>query len=78
VARYELPIAAPPLFRRASATTGYSGKSPVGGVASMQGDLHMSAAAAARIASTAEGITPLVLNELRIVLDEVSRQRALG
>jgi hypothetical protein len=48
------------------------------GVASMQGDLHMSAAAAARIASTAEGITPLVLNERRIVLDEVSRQRALG
>ena len=46
-------------------------------VASMQGDLHLSAAAADRIASTAEGIAPLVLNERRIVLDEMSRQRAL-
>ena len=43
----------------------------------MQGDLHLSAAAADRLASTAEGIPPLVLNERRIVLDEVSRQRAL-
>ena len=43
----------------------------------MQGDLHVSAAAADRIASTAEGISPLVLNERRIVLDEMSRQRAL-
>jgi hypothetical protein len=47
------------------------------GVASMQGDLHVSAAAADRIASTAESIAPLVLNERRIVLDEMSRQRAL-
>jgi hypothetical protein len=47
------------------------------GVASMQGDLHVSAAAADRLASTAEGISPLVLNERRIVLDEMSRQRAL-
>jgi hypothetical protein len=46
-------------------------------VASMQGDLHVSAAAADRLASTAEAISPLVLNERRIVLDEVSRQRAL-
>jgi hypothetical protein len=45
------------------------------GVASMQGDLHVSAAAADRIASTAEGISPLVLNERRIVLDEMSRQQ---
>ena len=50
---------------------------PAEGLASMQGDLHVSAAAADRIASTAEGISPLVLNERRIVLDEVSRQRAL-
>ncbi len=46
-------------------------------VASLQGDLHMSAAAAERIASTAEGMPPLAQNERRIVLDEVSRQRAL-
>ena len=46
-------------------------------VASMQGDLHVSATAADRIASTAEGISALVLNERRIVLDELSRQRDL-
>ena len=45
--------------------------------ASLQGDLHVSAAAADRIASSVEGISPLVLNERRIVLDEMSRQRAL-
>ena len=39
--------------------------------ASMQGDLHMSAAAADRIAATAEALSPLVLNERRIVLDEI-------
>jgi hypothetical protein len=50
---------------------------PSGTVASMQGDLHVSAAAVDRLASTAEGIPPLVLNERRIVLDEMSRQRAL-
>ena len=50
---------------------------PSEGVASMQGDLHVSAAAADRLASTAESISPLVLNERRIVLDEMSRQRAL-
>ena len=46
-------------------------------VASMQGDLHVSATAADRIASTAEGISALVPNERRIVLDELSRQRHL-
>ena len=50
---------------------------PAESVASMQGDLHVSAAAADRLASTAETISPLVLDERRIVLDEVSRQRAL-
>jgi hypothetical protein len=50
---------------------------PAEGVASMQGDLHVSAAAADRIASTAEGISSLVPNEREIVLDEMSRQRAL-
>ena len=50
---------------------------PAETVASMQGDLHVSAAAADRIASTAEGVLPLVLNERRIVLDEMSLQRAL-
>jgi hypothetical protein len=37
----------------------------------------LSATAADRIATTAESILPLVLNERRIVLDEMSRQRAL-
>ena len=46
-------------------------------VASMQGDLHVSARAADRIASSAEGISLLVPNERRIVLDELSRQRNL-
>ena len=46
-------------------------------MASMQGDLHTSAAAADRIAATAEALSPLVLNERRVVLEEVSRQRAL-
>jgi hypothetical protein len=45
--------------------------------ASMQRDLHLSAAAADRIASTAEALSPLVLSERRIVLDEIGRQRAL-
>ena len=44
-------------------------------VASMQGDLHVSATAADRLASTAEGISALVPDERRIVLDELSRQR---
>ena len=46
-------------------------------VASLQKDLHVTAAAGDRLASTAESITPLVLSERRIVLEEVSRQRAL-
>ena len=46
-------------------------------VSALQGDLHVSAAAADRIASTAETMSPLVLNERRIVLDELNRQRAL-
>ena len=46
-------------------------------VASMQGDLHVSATAADRIASSAEGISALVPNERRIVMDELSRQRNL-
>jgi len=50
---------------------------PPEGLAAMQVDLHVSAAAADRIASTAEGLLPLVLNERRIVLQEISRQRAL-
>ena len=47
------------------------------GLASIQRDLHLSAAAADRIALTAEGMLPLALSERRIVLDEISRQRAL-
>ena len=50
---------------------------PAEELASIQGDLHVSAAAADRLAATAEGISPLVLNERRAVLDEMSRQRAL-
>ena len=46
-------------------------------LATMQNDLHVSAAAADRIAATAESLSPLVLSERRVVLDEVSRQRAL-
>ena len=46
-------------------------------VASMRTDLHVSATAADRIASSAEAISPLALKEGRIVLDELSRQRAL-
>jgi hypothetical protein len=43
----------------------------------MQRDLHMSAAAADRIAVTAEALSPLVATERRIILDELGRQRAL-
>ena len=50
---------------------------PAESVATMQGDLHMTSAAVDRLASTAETISPLVLNERRIVLDEMNRQRAL-
>jgi len=47
------------------------------GLASIQGDLHVSAAAVDRMASTAEAVSPLVLSERRIILEEFSRQRAL-
>jgi hypothetical protein len=50
---------------------------PPEGLAAMQGDLHVSAAAADRIASTAESMLPLALNERRIVLEEIGRQREL-
>ena len=50
---------------------------PAESLASIQRDLHVSAAAADRIALTAEGISSVVLSERRIVLDEMSRQRAL-
>ena len=50
---------------------------PAGQLASMTGDLHVSAAAADRLASTAEGLPSILLNERRIVLDEMNRQRAL-
>jgi hypothetical protein len=46
-------------------------------LASMPGDLHVAAAAAGRLASTGEGLSALVENERRIVLDEGSRQLAL-
>jgi hypothetical protein len=46
-------------------------------VTSMQGDLHMGAAAADRIAATGEDIPRLILNERQVVLDEMNRQRAL-
>jgi hypothetical protein len=50
---------------------------PADDVASIRNDLHVSAAAADRIAASVEGALPLMLNERRIVLDELSRQRAL-
>ena len=43
----------------------------------MRGDLHVSAAAADRIASTAEGLPAILLNERRIVLEEMNRQRVM-
>jgi hypothetical protein len=46
-------------------------------LASIQGDLHVAAEAAGRIASTGESVSTLVENERRIVLEEASRQRAL-
>ena len=50
---------------------------PPDGLAALQRDLHMSAAAADRIALTAEAILPLAENERRIILEEIGRQRAL-
>jgi hypothetical protein len=46
-------------------------------VASIQGDLRVSAAAVDRIASTAEAMPNLAVEERRVVLDELNRQRAL-
>jgi hypothetical protein len=46
-------------------------------LASMQGDLHVAATAAGRMASTVESLSALVETERRIVLDEGSRQLAL-
>ena len=43
-------------------------------VASMQGDLHVSATAADRIASTAEGISALVPDERRAAIADVRRE----
>jgi hypothetical protein len=50
---------------------------PPEGLASMQLDLHTSAAAADRLASTSETISPLIRNEREIVLDDINRERAL-
>ena len=50
---------------------------PMEDLASMQGDLHVSAAAADRLASTAEGISALVPKERQIILDDMNQQRAL-
>jgi hypothetical protein len=47
------------------------------GVVAAQGDLHLTAGAVDRIASTGETIKPLIENERTIILEETSRQRAL-
>jgi hypothetical protein len=46
-------------------------------VASMQGDLHTSAAAVDRLAASAESMPEVALSERRIMLEEMNRQRAL-
>ncbi len=43
----------------------------------MLGDLHTTATAADRMASTVETIAPIIENERKIILEETSRQRAL-
>jgi hypothetical protein len=50
---------------------------PAETVSSMQQDLHTSAAAADRIAATAESLSVIATNERQIVLNEMSRQRGL-
>jgi hypothetical protein len=50
---------------------------PTDTLATAQGDLHSSAAALDRLASTAEGMPALVRGERQAVLDEMNRQRAL-
>jgi hypothetical protein len=47
------------------------------GVVAAQGDLHLTAGAVDRIASTGETIKPLIENERTIILEETNRQRAL-
>ena len=46
-------------------------------VGAMRSDLHTSATAADRLASTAEGLPEILLDERRIVLEDVNRQRAM-
>jgi hypothetical protein len=46
-------------------------------LATLRRDVHVSATAADRLASTAEGMPAILLNERRIVLEEMNRQRAL-
>jgi hypothetical protein len=46
-------------------------------LATIVGDVHVSAEAADRIASTTEGLPAILLNERRIVLDEMNRQRIM-
>jgi hypothetical protein len=50
---------------------------PPDGVATLWGDVHVSATAANRIASSVEGVPSMLLAERRIVLDEIDRQRAI-
>jgi hypothetical protein len=50
---------------------------PPEGLAAMQNDLHVTAAAADRLAATLEAVPPRVTDERRIVLDELNRQRGL-
>jgi hypothetical protein len=47
-------------------------------MASLQNDVHVSAAAADRLASTSESITPLLLSERRIILEALSLERELA
>jgi hypothetical protein len=50
---------------------------PPDSVASMQGDLHTSAMAVDRIATTTDGVPALVRSERQAVLDDLNRQREL-
>lgn len=50
---------------------------PADALASTQADLHSSAAAVDRLATTAETLPALVRGERQVVLDEMNRQRAL-
>ena len=46
-------------------------------LASLQSDVHLSAAGLDRLATTAEGASLLIPNERRAILEELSRQRAM-